>query len=345
MPRSQLRVFDLLVVGAGPVGLATALFGAQAGLSTAVIDPRPAPIDKACGEGLMPGAVSALQSLDVQLAGQPFRGIRYLNQDRMASADFKNGVGLGVRRTVLQTALLEQLSVTGISVHRTSAASVRQDESGVWVDGLRARYVAAADGLHSPIRHQLGLDVGCAEQPRWGLRQHFPIAPWSDYVEVHWSTDAEAYVTPVGPNLVGVAVLSGVKRPFAEHLRSFPALADRLPARGSTSVRGAGPLRQRSRARAAGRVLLVGDASGYIDALTGEGIAVGVACGRSLVDCVRRDDPDSYEQAWSRATRHYRVMTSSLLWATRHKAVRSALVPVASRAPWLLAAGVHQMAK
>ena len=215
----------------------------------------------------------------------------------------------------------------------------------MWVDDLRARYVAAADGLHSPIRRQLGLDVASSDSPRWGLRQHFPVAPWSDYVEVYWSEDAEAYVTPVAPNLVGVAVLSGVKRPFAEHLRSFPALAARLPAHGSTSVRGAGPLRQRSRTRTAGRVLLVGDASGYIDALTGEGIAVGVACGRSLVDSVRRDDPESYEQGWTRATRRYRVMTSSLLWASQHQPIRSALVPVASRAPWLLAAGVHQMAK
>jgi flavin-dependent dehydrogenase len=338
-------MYDLLVVGAGPVGLATALFGARAGLNTAVLDPRPAPIDKACGEGLMPSAVSALQSLGVQLAGQPFRGIRYLNEDRMASADFKNGVGLGVRRTALQSGLREQLSAAGISVHQASAASVRQDETGVWVDDVRARYLAAADGLHSPIRRQLGLDVVSPDQPRWGLRQHFPVAPWSDYVEVYWSTDAEAYVTPVGPNLVGVAVLSGVRRPFADHLRLFPTLAARLPAHGSTAVRGAGPLRQRSRARTAGRVLLVGDASGYIDALTGEGIAVGVACARSLVDCVRRDDPDSYEQAWSRASRRYRVMTSSLLWASRHKVVRSALVPAASRAPWLLAAGIHQMAK
>ena len=82
---------DLIIAGAGPAGLATALYAAKAGLHAVVIDPRVAPtdtpihehvhepIDKACGEGLMPGGVRALQALVVELPGAPIRGIRYLD--------------------------------------------------------------------------------------------------------------------------------------------------------------------------------------------------------------------------------------------------------------------------
>ena len=68
---------DLLVAGAGPAGLATALYAVAAGWSVTVVDPRPSPIDKACGEGLMPGAVAALSALGVPVNGHPFHGIRY----------------------------------------------------------------------------------------------------------------------------------------------------------------------------------------------------------------------------------------------------------------------------
>ena len=98
-------------------------------------------------------------------------------------------------------------------------------------------------------------------------------------------------MTPVGPGLVGVAVLSSAQAPFARQLADFPVLRDRLPSEGVSSVRGAGPLLQRTSARVAGRVLLVGDAAGYVDALTGEGIAVSLACARALADCVGADDP------------------------------------------------------
>ncbi|MFD6891903.1 NAD(P)/FAD-dependent oxidoreductase, partial [Streptomyces sp. NPDC059957] len=72
-------MIDLLVVGGGPAGLATAIHGALAGFDVVVAEPRPAPIDKACGEGLMPGAVRALEALGVTVPGHPLRGIRYVD--------------------------------------------------------------------------------------------------------------------------------------------------------------------------------------------------------------------------------------------------------------------------
>ncbi len=337
-------MIDLLVVGGGPVGLATALFGHRAGLSVEVAEPRAAPIDKACGEGLMPGAVGALRELGLTLPGRRFRGIRYTNGRQSAEATFDTGVGLGVRRTALQAALLDAVHARGIRVHQRSVGAIEQDDRGVYGDGLAARYLAAADGLHSGIRRQVGLDLPTRGAARYGLRSHFTVAAWTDLVEVHWAHGREAYVTPVGDDLVSVAVLTTQRAPFEEQLRSFPSLLPRLPLGQATDTRGAGPLRQRCRARHTGRVFLVGDAAGYVDALTGEGIAVGLACAQGLVECIIAGRPQHYERLWLRSSRRYRCLTESLLWARNRPLLAPAIVPTAARLPALFTAAVHQLA-
>ena len=344
---------DLLVAGSGPAGLGTALYAARAGLRVAVADPRASPVDKACGEGLMPGAVAALTELlgpaaGGGLAGQPFRGIRYVGADGTAAqCDFPRGTGLGVRRTTLQAAMASACADAGVALLPARVASVEQDAAGVRAGGLTARYLVAADGLHSPVRALLGLGrPGPGRRAaRYGLRRHFAVAPWSEHVEVHWSARAEAYVTPVATDLVGVAVLTGEHGSFEDHLRAFPALRERLPPTAATPTRGSGPLRQRVRARVCGRVLLVGDAAGYVDALTGEGIAVSLASARSLVGCVLRDRPEDYERAWRRDSRRYRLITESLLLASGQPHLRRALVPLARRLPWVFRTAVGQLAR
>ncbi len=359
-------MYDLLVAGGGPVGLATALYAERAGLSVLVAEPRQHPVDKACGEGLMPCAVSALADLGVQPAGRPFVGIRYTDGSHSATAHFRAGSGLGVRRTTLQACLAQAVAERGIPVVTRAVDEVIQDGHGVRCEPLEARYLAAADGLHSPTRRRLGLDAGnpggrlpgAAGRPRsaglgvgavggarFGLRRHFRVAPWTDFVEVHWGADLEAYITPVADDLVGVALLTSRREPFELQLRRFPALLDRLPAPAVTSTRGAGPLRQSSSARVRGRVLLVGDAAGYVDALTGEGIAVGLASARALVAAVVADDPASYDRAWLRASRRYRWLTESLLWTQRRASTRKLIVPAAERLPRLFAAAVNQLAR
>jgi flavin-dependent dehydrogenase len=339
-------VIDLLVAGGGPAGLATAIHAAKAGLDVVVIEPRPAPIDKACGEGLMPGAVRALADLGVLPPGHPLRGIRYLDGRHRADAAFRTGAGLGVRRTALHLALSRRAADLAIPVVPGRVGAVGQDRRCVTAAGFTARYLAAADGLHSAVRRGLGLHrpPDPRRPARYGLRRHYAVRPWTDLVEVHWSARAEAYVTPLGPALVGVAVLTADRAPFAEQLAAFPELARRLPPDAATPVRGAGPLRQRVAARTAGRVLLVGDAAGYVDALTGEGVAVALACAREVVRCVRDDSPRGYERAWLRASRDYRLITASLLWLRDRPRLAPGIVPAAARLPGVFDAVVNRLA-
>ena len=107
---------------------------------------------------------------------------------------------------------------------------------------------------------------------------------------------------------------------------------------------GAGPLRQRVHRRVAGRVLLVGDAAGYIDALTGEGIAVALRTSAELVDCVRADRPADYEAAWRRVSRECRLLTASLLWARNRSLLAPHIVPAAAKLPGVYAHIVNRLA-
>lgn len=339
-------VRDLVVAGGGPVGLAVALHATRAGLDVVVREPRPGPVDKACGEGLMPGALARLTALGVDPDGVDLRGIRYLAPGHQAVAHFRAGPGRGVRRTTLHAALADQLAAAGVDVEARRVEAVEQRDDHVVVDGEPARHLVAADGLHSGVRRLVGLDDPAASgRRRFGQRLHATTAPWSDLVEVHWGQRAEAYVTPVAPDLVGVAVLSADKGPLARVLGDFPALEARLGGAARTAVRGAGPLRQRSSRRVAGRVLLVGDAAGYVDALTGEGIALGLAEAEAAVTAVAAGDPGSYERAWRRLRRRHELLTRGLLGATRRPLVRRALVPAASAVPAVFGLAVDQLAR
>jgi flavin-dependent dehydrogenase len=342
---------DVLVVGGGPVGMATALYAVQAGLRTTVIEPRIGPVDKACGEGVMPGALRALHGLGVDQAGSSLTGIIYRAGPHSARADFRGALGRGIRRTELYASLQDRAERAGVQWVSTSMRALSQDEHGVQVRvggaaaPLRARYAVGADGLHSRTRREAGLDDPRRPRRRFGYRQHFSIAPWTTDVEVHWGPDAEVYCTPVGSDTVGVAVLSSTRTSFFEHLAAFPELAERLgPASAASELRAAGPLRQRVRSRARGRVVLVGDAGGYVDALTGEGLAVGLAQAAVAADALAQGRPQDYPRLARRVSWRSTALTSALLSASHVPVLRSALVPAAVRWPGLFQLAVNELA-
>jgi flavin-dependent dehydrogenase len=326
-------MIDLVVAGGGPAGLATATHAANAGLDVVLLDRRHGPIDKACGEGLMPHTLRQLAALGVTPYGRPFRGITYLDSTHRVEATFRSGPGRGVRRTVLSEALHDAAASAGVRIVRQDIGAVSQDATSVRSGEYRARYLAAADGLHSPIRRALGLNQPSHGRRRWGIRRHYRIAPWSDTVEVYWAGDTEAYVTPVGDDCVGVAVLTSRQGKLDDQLAEFPALATRLAGAAHGSDRAAGPLRQRVRSRSAGRMMLVGDAAGYVDALTGEGLGIAFGGAELLVESVLADAPDDYDARWRRMSRRYRLLTTGLLQASGIKPVRSAIVPAATALP------------
>ena len=339
-------MIDVLVVGGGPAGLATAISCAQAGLSVTVAEPRTGPIDKACGEGLMPAAVTRLAAIGVRPAGHLLRGIRYLDSGHRADALFRHGPGLGVRRTALHAALADRAAQLAVTVLPTRVTGFTQHGGSVTAAGIEARYLVAADGLHSLIRRACALDPPPARHQRFGLRRHYHMAPWSDLVEVYWASGSEAYVTPVADDLVGVAVLGSERGGFESRLGAFPALRERLAgAAPASDVRGAGPLRQDVRCRATGSILLVGDASGYLDALTGEGIGVALAQAAALAECVAAGRAGDYERAWRRASRKAWILTSGLLWSRHQALLAPRIVPAAQRLPGLFTSIVNHVAQ
>jgi flavin-dependent dehydrogenase len=335
---------EALVVGAGPAGLATAAMLAQRGVETLVVEQRTPPLDKACGEGIMPAGVRALAALGVrceELRAAPFHGVRFIERDRTFAGRFATGAGLGVRRTVLSRALVEAASKAGAQVRFDCAlerwdareGAVRADTS----DGeLRARILIGADGIASRVRARAGLSAPRARR-RFGMCRHFRIAPWSELVEVHWGDGMEAYVTPVAADEVGVALLwSGDGGRYGDRLARFPALADRLAsAEPASGVRGSGPFWQRARRRFAPGVALVGDAAGFADAVTGEGITIALRCADALARVVAERRPlADYEAAWRRISRAHRGFAELLAIGVEHPRLRRAAFGVLAAAPW-----------
>jgi menaquinone-9 beta-reductase len=340
------RETQILVAGGGPVGLAAAIEARLAGLDVIVVEPRTGTIDKACGEGLMPGAVPALARLGVHPRGFPLRGVDYRDGRRHAAHRFVAGNGLGVRRTTLHAALKARAEELGARFVADRVGSIEQDPTGVQAAGIRADWLLAADGLHSAAARELGLALPAPQaRRRYGQRRHYAVEPWSDLIEVHWTPVGEIYVTPTAEGMVGLALLARQGTHFDDAIATAPELAARIRgAEPASALRGAGPFRQRTRARVAGRALLLGDASGYVDALTGEGIRIGLDQARAAVAAVGAGRPEGYEQAWERATRDFRRLTGALvLLAT--SPVRTAIVPVAKAAPSLFESAVERLAR
>lgn len=337
---------EVLVAGGGPVGLAVAIEARLAGLDVTVAEPRTTPIDKACGEGLMPGALPELARLGVDPDGMPFAGIAYRDARQRVEHRFAAGPGRGVRRTVLHAALRARAEDLGARFHVGRVDAVHQRAGFVQAAGMRADWLVAADGLHSTVAREVGLARPTpVARRRFGQRRHVAVAPWSEFVEVLWTPAGEFYVTPVGERLVGVALLARRGVRFAEALAAAPGLAERVGAAPAVSeLQGAGPLRQVTRARVAGRVLLVGDAAGYVDALTGEGLRIGFAQARAAVAAVRAATPAAYERAWEEETRDFRRLTGALVRLAASP-LRGAVVPTAARLPGVFAGAVERLAR
>ncbi len=309
----DLQETDVVVIGGGPAGLAAAIAMRLKGLRVLVIDHARPPVDKVCGEGLMPDAVDALDRLGVKLPpcqSVSFRGIRFIAGRHSAEALFPDNCGVAIRRTALHELLTRRAGGAGVSMcWGTTARGIESEGVNAGGRVIRCRWIVGADGLNSRVRRWAGMDHPRLERIRFGRRRHFELTPWTDLVEVYWGEDYQIVITPVTAHLVSAALLSKNPRLRLEDAISrVPALWRRLrntlPAtREMGSVTGLRVMREVIR----GRCALVGDASGSVDAITGEGLGLAFRQAAVLADALSRGCPAQYAAA------HRDIVTSTVL--------------------------------
>ncbi|HXK07505.1 MAG TPA: FAD-dependent monooxygenase [Verrucomicrobiae bacterium] len=334
---------DVFVIGGGPAGLAAALAARRRGLDVTLADCGVPPVDKACGEGVMPDGLAAAKSLGLDLesaGGHPFRGIRFCDGDIAVQALFPHGSGRGLRRTLLHAAMVDRAAQSGVRmawgarVHGISPAGVRIEDRLV-----RARWIVGADGGHSAVRRWAGLDASRRDTRRFGFRQHFRIAPWSEFMELHWADGCQLYVTPVGADEICVVLISGDQHLRLEDaLPRFPAMQHRLRnATAATLERGGVTASRRLERVWAGNVALVGDASGSVDAITGEGLCLLFQQAEALAAAIAAGDLARYQGQHRRIGRRPALMAGLMLLMDQRRRLRRRTIRAMAERPRIFA--------
>lgn len=362
----------VVVVGGSIAGCALALHLDRAGIESLVLEQHATVHDKACGEGIMPTGVEALARLGLhpRAMARPFDGVSLHVEDRVAHGRFAPGViGLGMRRPALVTLLQDAVRAAPHATLRTGARvrtllrdgkavlGVEAEEEGRRV-AYRAAFTVAADGLHSPIARAAGwtLPVPGFDSQRFGAVIHLRGAvPPAERVEVWLDPGVgELYITPLHDDELLVALLADRRRllslepyvtsGFMAYLQGNSPLAARLSrAVPSSLARGAGPLRRRV-ARVVGPGLaLAGDAAGYLDPITGGGIAQALLDAEWLSGAIARQLRDgdaaalrAYPKQRARVQLAHGVLTHAMLQLAHHPRLASWAVAALAREPALL---------
>lgn len=267
----------------------------------------------------MPEGIAALEDLGVTIptgAGFAFRGVRFIEGECLLEASFPSRPALGLRRTVLHDLLAGCAADAGADLH-WGVKRLEITEGGLTADGaaMRPKFVVAADGQNSALRRASGLHQPVEEGIRYGFRRHYPIAPWSPYVEVHWGKRSQIYITPVSSQEIGMAILSrDAKLRMEEGLAEFPVLSRRIAGATPSSVeKGALTVSRRLKQVSWPGLALLGDASGSVDAITGEGLSLAFRQAAALADAVQSGNLSYYERMHRLICQRPRRMAALLL--------------------------------
>ena len=303
---------DVVVVGGGPAGSAVACLLAQRGHDVLLLDSARFPRDKVCGEGVSPEAWRLLDAMGAagrvrDLAPHPLRGMRLVSPDGTSFRGEYRGrerPGFAVRRLALDAALLDAARAAGVEVREGARVTglVRESEgvTGVVAEAggerraSRARVTVGADGRRSVVARSLGLLREHPRMRRFAVRGYWEgVEALGDVGEMHVGRRGYCGVAPLSATLANVAFVLDRREmaPAGGDLEAFyraalrrrwPRLAERLEgAHLDVPPRAIGPLALECRAVAAPGAVLVGDAAGFYDPFTGEGVDPRPAYGRA----------------------------------------------------------------
>jgi flavin-dependent dehydrogenase len=319
---------DVFVIGGGPAGLAAAMAARLRGLRVMLADGNHPPIDKACGEGLMPDSIAAAKSIGIVLPEQEgfrFSGVRFIGEGHSMAANFPHGYGLGFRRTALHQHLVQQASDAGVEMlWSTPVTGIGRNTVQTPAGSISTRWIVGADGSASRVRRWSGLDRYSRNSRRFAYRRHFACQPWTEFMEIYWGDACQIYVTPVSTSEVCVALIS--RRPglrVAEALTRFPKLQSHLAGvAASSNERGAITATSWLKAVVRGNVALVGDASGSVDAISGEGLCQAFRQSASLAVALAAGDLTIYSSEHRRIAFRPAMMADIMLTMDRWPSVR-----------------------
>jgi len=359
---------DVLVIGAGPAGSALANQLARSGFDVRLADRKDFPRHKPCGEFLSPQCVPYLEELGLDATTQALgprlvRGMQMNGYGEQALGRFRQLgdrpahtlAGFGIRRERFDHMLLQGAIAAGAEwlprhefVHLLRAPDGRiqgarlRDPAGALLD-CRARFVVGADGVHSRMARELGVQRPVAWLDQFALVAHFRGVPSSPFAEVHLLPGGFFAATTVDEALFSVNLVVPRKTLrdrdgadwdgfVASHFADAPGMGDRL--RGAERIgrwRGIGPLAHTTTAQTFAGGAVVGDACGYVDPLTGEGIYFSLFGAKALGEAVTTAlaSPASCEAAMAGYVAARRREVGPRLWASM--ALQRAL-----RYPWLV---------